>query len=133
MTAPASTEYPFAQADVQRGPPDVSYVLGGSSAQPSATDASVQHLPMGAEERATQDAIAAAARLAGVVLVIGGALFAVGFMWPHIVGAARRVAIKLQDAKIPLTLPVGIAESVQEVLAERRLMAEMARDERTAG
>ena len=70
----------------------------------------------------------ATALLAGGAILVAIGLFAAGFMRRPIEQAVRRLADRLEGVELPLVLPATIAETVREVRASSRIMAEMRAD-----
>lgn len=56
-------------------------------------------------------------------ILAASALFAAGFMRPQLERALRRLFERVVDMDVPLMLPVYMAEAVQELLVERRMIA----------
>jgi hypothetical protein len=72
--------------------------------------------------------VRASALLAGGAILVAIGLFAAGFMRRPIEQAVRRLADRLEGVELPLVLPATIAETVREVRASSRIMAEMRAD-----
>ena len=70
----------------------------------------------------------ATALLAGGAILVAAGLFAAGFMRRPIEQAVRRIVDSIQGVELPLVLPATIAETVREVCASSRIMAEMRAD-----
>jgi hypothetical protein len=72
--------------------------------------------------------VRASALLAGGAILVAVGLFAAGFMRRPIEQAVRRLADRLEGVELPLVLPATIAETVREIRANSRIMAEMRAD-----
>jgi hypothetical protein len=70
----------------------------------------------------------ASALLAGGAVLVAIGFFAAGFMRRPIEQTVRRLADRLEGVELPLVLPATIAETIREVRANSRIMAEMRAD-----
>lgn len=64
----------------------------------------------------------------GVAAVVAATLFVAGLMRSRIERVVRRLIENAEDIDVPLSLPIAVVETVREVLADRRIVAESSAD-----
>lgn len=83
-------------------------------------------------EEVVKVAIGASAVLLGTAVLIGGALFAAGFLRRPIERAASRLILRIQDIQVSSGLPLVIMDIFREMRADMNVVSAMSDDLRAA-